>query len=199
MVLQMLGYHVTSLVTKCNIICHVALMEFYRLDRMPIRLDPAMWSYPTVQTGTRQQKHQFVIDLSLESIQSISLLVEKTTVSDSARRAIILKPQRKSRKRSYQFIIHYKLYEVYYILNYMKYIIYTVYMKYNLYISIICRSLKVVLLGLMTVLFCRPANSTLFGPSTFMMKVSSIWNVQLSLLGPSTLDFTNQFDERYKV
>ena len=120
MVLQMLGYHVTNLATKFNIICHVALMEFSRLDRMPIQLGPAMWFYPTVQIGTQQQKHQFVIDLSLESIQSISFLVGKITVSDSVRQAImrhqkgireiILKPQRKSRKRSYQYVICCKLY-----------------------------------------------------------------------------------------
>ena len=174
MVLQMLGYHVTSLAKKCNTICHVALMEFSRLVRMPIQLGPVMWFYPTVQIGTRQQKHQFVIDPNLESIQSINLLVGKITVSDSVRRAImrhwkdireiILKRQRKSRKRSYQYIICSKLYVAQYIIVY---------------------------------LFYLPST---FGFNDILQTVhlKSVWTVHFHP-SPFNLDSIHKFDERCKV
>ena len=71
-------------------------MVFSRLARMPIPSGQAKLVYLTVQIGMLQQKHQFVIELLLESILLIKLPAEKTIALDFVK-GIILKQLRKLR------------------------------------------------------------------------------------------------------
>ena len=64
-------------------------MVFSRLARMPIPSGQAKLVYLTVQIGMLQQKHQFVIELLLESIQLISLPAEKIIALDFAQGTIL--------------------------------------------------------------------------------------------------------------
>ena len=95
-IFKMLGWHVTNLDTKPSITCLVMQMGFSRLVRMPIPSDQAKLVYLTVQIGMLQQKHQFVIELLLESIQLISLPAEKIIALDFVK-GTILKQLRRSR------------------------------------------------------------------------------------------------------
>ena len=63
---------------------------------MPIPSGQVKLVYLTVQIGMLQQKHQFVIELLLESIQLIKLLVEKTIALDFVK-GIIVKQLRRLR------------------------------------------------------------------------------------------------------
>ena len=71
-------------------------MGFSRLAQMPIPSGQAKLVYLTVQIGMLQQKHQFVIELLLESILLIKLPAEKTIALDFVK-GIILKQLRKLR------------------------------------------------------------------------------------------------------
>ena len=71
-------------------------MVFSRLVRMPTLSGQAKLVYLTVQIGMLQQKHQFVIELLLESIQLIKLPAEKTIALDFVK-GIIVKQLRRLR------------------------------------------------------------------------------------------------------
>ena len=64
-------------------------MGFSRLVRMPIPSGQVKLVYLTVQIGMLQQKHQFVIELLLESIQLIKLPAEKTIALDFVKGIIV--------------------------------------------------------------------------------------------------------------
>ena len=71
-------------------------MVFSRLVRMPTQSGQVKLVYLTVQIGMLQQKHQFVIELLLESIQLIKLHAGKIIALNFVK-GIIVKQLRRLR------------------------------------------------------------------------------------------------------